>query len=86
MMSGVDISDPVVKQDGVEFTATRDGVEQRFLAHREGLEDLDYSVFETAGALLKAFNRHQGQIANVAGKALDQGTRRGETVVLQSLL
>ncbi len=85
MMSGVDITDPVVRQDGVEFTATRNGVEQRFLAHREGLQDLDYSVFETAAALLKAFNRHQGQIANIAGKALDLGAR-AETVVLQSLL
>ncbi len=85
MMSGVDITDPVVRQDGVEFTATRNGVEQRFLAHREGLQDLDYSVFETAAALLKAFNRHQGQIANIAGKALDLGAR-AETIVLQSLL
>ena len=84
-MSGVSISNPVVKLDGVEFTATRGDVEQRFLAHREGLQDLDYSVFETADALLKAFNRHQGQIAKVAGNALDAGGR-GHTVVLQSLL
>jgi len=86
MMSGVNISDPVVKQDGVEFTATRNGVQQRFLAHRQGLQDLDYSVFETAAALLKAFDRHQGQIAKIAGRALDCGAGRGETVVLQSLV
>jgi hypothetical protein len=85
-MSGVSISNPVVKADGVEFTASRGEVEQKFLAPREGLQDLDYSVFETAEALLKAFNRHQGQIANIAGKALDEGRRGGQTVVLQSLL
>lgn len=85
-MSGVSISNPVANLDGVEFTATRDGVEQRFLAHREGLQDLDYSVFETADACLKAFNRHQGQVANIAGKAMDAGRRDGQTVVLQSLL
>jgi hypothetical protein len=61
-------------------------VEQRFLAHREGLQDLDYSFFETEEALLKAFKRHQGQIANIAGKAMDLGRREGQTVVLQSLL
>jgi hypothetical protein len=85
-MSGVSISNPVVKPDGVEFTATRGAAEQRFLAHREGLQDLDYSVFETAEALLKAFSRHLGQIANIAGKTMDHGTREGQTVVLQSLL
>jgi hypothetical protein len=85
-MSGVSISKPVVKMDGVEFTATRGGVQQKFLAHREGLQDLDYSIFDTAEALLKAFNRHQGQVANIAGKALDQGGASGEIVVLHSLL
>jgi hypothetical protein len=85
-MSGVNISNPVAKPDGVEFTATRGTVEQKFLAHREGLQDLDYSVFDTTEGLLKAFNRHQGQIANIAGKALDAGRRGGEPVVLQSFL
>jgi hypothetical protein len=85
-MSGVNISDPVATKDGVEFTATRDGVVQRFLAHREALQDVDYSIFETEAALLKAFHRHQGQIANIAGKALNEGRRGERAVVLQSLL
>jgi hypothetical protein len=85
-MSGVSISDPVAKEDGVEFTATRNGVERKFLAHREALQDLDYSFFETAESLLKAFHRHQGQIAAIAGRAMDQGGGAGATVVLQSLL
>jgi hypothetical protein len=86
MMSGVSISNPVANLDGVEFTATRGKVAQKFLAHREGLQDVDYSVFETTEALLKAFQRHQGQIANIAGKALDAGRLGNQTVVLQSLL
>jgi len=86
MSGGVSISNPVANADGVEFTATRGGVEQRFLAHREGLQDLDYSIFDTAQALMNAFERHQGQIANIAGKAMDGGRRDGQTVVLQSLL
>lgn len=85
-MSGVSISNPVANVDGVEFTATRGSVAQKFMAHREGLQDLDYSVFETAEALLKAFERHRGQIANIAGKALDKGRSGAEVVILQSLL
>lgn len=85
-MSGVSISDPVATQDGVEFTATRNGVAQRFLAHREALQDLDYSFFETEEALLKAFHRHEGQVARIAGHALDEGRRGNQAVVLQSLL
>lgn len=85
MMSGVSISNPVAREDGVEFTATLGDVQQRFLAHREALQDLDYSFFETSEALLKAFGRHLGQIAKIAGGAMDQGGR-AETVVLQSLL
>jgi hypothetical protein len=85
-MSGVSISNPVATKDGVEFTATRDGVVQRFLARREALQDLDHSYFETEAALLKAFRRHEGQVANIAGKALNDGRRGNDTVVLQSLL
>lgn len=85
-MSGVSISNPVAKEDGVEFTASRGGVQQRFLAHREALQDLDYSVFDTSEALMKAFDRHQGQIAKIAGNAMQQGGPEGKTVVLQSLL
>jgi uncharacterized protein DUF1488 len=85
-MSGISLSNPVAKVDGVEFTATRGDEERRFLAHREALQDLDYSVFETAEALLKAFDRHQGQIAKIAGGAMDQGDGDGRTVVLHSLL
>ena len=85
-MSGVSISNPVARQDGVEFTATRGDEERRFLAHREALQDLDYSVFETAEALLKAFDRHQGQIAKIAAGAMDQRDGGATTVVLRSLL
>lgn len=85
-MSGVNISNPVASLEGVEFTATRGGVTQQFMVHREGLQDLDYSVFETAQALLNAFERHQGQIAKVAGRALDEGRGGAQMVILQSLL
>jgi hypothetical protein len=85
-MSGISISNPVAKEDGVEFTATRGDAQWKFLAHREALQDLDYSVFETAEALLKAFDRHQGQIAKIAGGAMDQENGGGTTVVLHSLL
>jgi len=86
-MAGVSISNPVVQRlDGVEFTGTRDGVAQKFLAHREGLEDVDYNQFETAEAMMQAFERHKGQVALVAAKALDSGKGGGPTVVLHSLL
>jgi uncharacterized protein DUF1488 len=85
-MSAVSISNRVAKGDGVEFTATRAGTERKFLAHREALQDLDYSFFETAEALLKAFDRHQGQIAKIAGGVMDEADGGGTTVVLHSLL
>lgn len=85
-MSGVSISNPIARPDGVEFTAVRDGVAQQFLAHKEALQDLDYSYFETDAALLKAFARHAGQVANIAGRALNEGKRGDRPVVLRSLL
>lgn len=86
-MASVSISDPVAQRlDGVEFTGTRAGVTQRFMVHREGLEDLEYNVFETSEALMEAFNRHKPHIAEVAAKALDAGQGGNGTLVLQSLL
>lgn len=86
-MAGVSITSPVAQSlDGVEFTGTRAGVTQKFMVHREGLEDLDYNVFETSDALLQAFERHKDHIADVAGKALDAGQGGNGTLVLQSLL
>ena len=86
-MAGVSISNPVaLRLDGVEFTGTRAGVSQRFMVHREGLEDLEYTVFETTEALLQAFDRQKTHIAEVAAKALDAGQGGSGTFVLQSLL
>jgi hypothetical protein len=86
-MASVSISTPVAQRlDGVEFTGTRAGVAQRFMVHREGLEDLEYNVFETPEALLQAFDRHKTHIAEVAARALDAGQGGSGTLVLQSLL
>jgi len=86
-MASVSISNPVAQRlKGVEFTGTRAGVTQRFMVHREGLEDLEYNVFETTEALLQAFDRHKTHIAAVAAKALDAGQGGSGTLVLQSLL
>ncbi len=86
-MASVSISNPVAQRlEGVEFTGTRAGVTQRFMVHREGLEDLEYNVFETSEALLQAFDRHKTHIAEVAARALDGGRGGSGTLVLQSLL
>jgi len=86
-MASVSISDPVARRlEGVEFTGTRAGVTQRFMVHREGLEDLEYNEFQTTEALLQAFDRHKTHIAQVAAKALDAGQGGSDTLVLQSLL
>ena len=86
-MAGVSISNPVAQRlDGVEFTGTRAGVSQRFMVHREGLEDLEYNVFESTEALLQAFDRQKTHIAEVAAKALDAGQGGSGIFVLQSLL
>ena len=86
-MAGVSISNPVAQRmEGVEFTGTRGSVTQRFMVQREGLEDLEYNEFETVAALMEAFDRHKGHIANVAAKALDAGQTSAGTLVLQSLL
>ena len=86
-MASVSISNPVAQRlVGVEFTGTRGGAAQRFMVHREGLEDLEYNVFETTEALMEAFDRHKSHIAEVAAKALDAGQGGNGTLVLQSLL
>lgn len=86
-MASVSISDPVAQRlDGVEFTGTRAGTTRRFMVHREGLEDLDYNLFETTEALMAAFDRHKHHIAEAAGKALDAGQGGSGTLILQSLL
>jgi hypothetical protein len=85
-MASLSISNPVVGLDGVEFTGTQDGLAQKFLVYRDALEDLEYQLFETDEALMQAFSRHRGHIAEVAAKALDEGKGGGKTVLLQSLL
>ena len=83
---GVSISDARAQGlEGVVFTGSQDGVQRRFLAAREGLEDLEYNVLETAEALMEAFQRQQAQVALVAAKALQEGAP-GDPVLLQSLL
>lgn len=83
---GVNISDARAQGlEGVVFTGSQDGVQRRFLATREGLEDLEYNVLETAEAMMEAFHRQQAQVALVAAKALQDGTA-GDPVLLQSLL
>ena len=85
-MGGVSIANARAEGlDGVVFTGTLDGAERRFLVAREGLEDLEYTVLESAEALLDAFQRHAPQVALVAAQALQQGAG-GDPVVLQSLL
>jgi len=85
-MGSLSISNPVVALDGVEFTGAQGGIEQKFLVYRDALEDLEYQLFETDEALMQAFARHRGHIAQVAAKALGEGKGGGKTVLLQSLL
>ena len=85
-MTSVSISNPSASIDGVEFTGRRGALEQKFLVHREALEDLEYNVFEKPEELQVAFDRHRGLIGLVAAKALDEGLGGNSTVVLQSLL
>jgi hypothetical protein len=85
-MSSLSISNAVAGLDGVEFTGTLDGVEQKFVLYRDGLEDLEYQLFETDEALLQAFAKHRLHIAEVATKALGEGKGGAQPVVLQSLL
>lgn len=86
-MGGVIISNPQAQGlEGVAFTGAQDGVERRFLALREGLEDLEYAMLESAEAMLSAFQRQQAQVALVAAQALRSAPPGDEPVVLQSLL
>jgi hypothetical protein len=83
---GVNISDARAQGlEGVAFTGSLDGVQRRFLAAREGLEDLEYTVLETPEAMMEAFQRQQAQVALVAAQAIDSGAA-GDPVLLQSLL
>ncbi len=85
-MPGVSISNPVAQRlEGVEFTGTCNGAQQRFRVQREDLEDLDFNAFDSATSLLQAFERHKGHIAEVAERSF--GNReRPPVVVLRSLL
>jgi hypothetical protein len=84
-MASLSISGPVASLDGVEFTGTRNGIEQKFIVYRDGLEDLEYKLFENDEALLEAFTRHRLHIAQVAAKALDEGQGGPKMVILQNL-
>lgn len=85
-MNILSISNPVAGLDGIEFTGTRDGVEQKFVLYRDGLEDLEDRLFDDDAALMQAFMRHRAHIAEVAAKALDEGKGGPRMVVLQTLL
>lgn len=85
-MASLSIANPVPNLDGIEFTGTRDGVEQKFVLYRDGLEDLEYKLFDTDEDLMQAFLRHRLHIAKVAAKALDEGKGGPKAVVLESLL
>ncbi|HSI53228.1 MAG: DUF1488 family protein [Ramlibacter sp.] len=84
-MASLSISNPVASLDGVEFTGTRDGVEQKFIVYRDGLEDIEYKLFETDEAMMEAFTKHRLHIAEVAAKALDEGKGGPKMVILQNL-
>lgn len=85
-MGSVSILNPVAALDGVEFTGAVGGFQQKFLVYRDALEDLEYKLFETDEAMMLAFSRHRGHIAEVAAKALDEGKGGSKIVLLQTLL
>jgi len=85
-MPSLSISNPAASLDGIEFIGTRAGVEQKFIVYRDALEDLEYQLFETDEALMKAFHRHKAHIAQVAAKALDDGRGGAGIVLLQNLM
>ena len=86
-MPNVSISDAKAQGlEGVSFRASAHGANQEFLVSREGLEDLEYNLFETAEAMMEAFHRQQEQIALVVAKALHEGAGGQPTIVLHSLL
>ncbi len=85
-MASLSISDAVAGLDGIEFTGTAGALRQRFVLYRDGLEDLEYKLFETDEAMMQAFARHKLHIAKVAAKALDEGKARPGMIVLQTLL
>jgi hypothetical protein len=72
--------------DGVCFTASADGAQQEFMVTRESLEDLEYTMLESAQAMLQAFERQRAQIGLVAAKAMQEGPPGRPVVTLQSLL
>ncbi|MDB5872029.1 MAG: hypothetical protein JWQ07_1471 [Ramlibacter sp.] len=85
-MASLSISNPVASLDGIEFIGTRGGVDQKFVLYRDGLEDLEYKLFETDDALMQAFSRHRSHIAEVAAKALDEGRGGPKIVILENLM
>lgn len=85
-MASLSIENPAPNLDGIEFTGIRDGVEQKFVLYRDGLEDLEYKLFDTDEDLMQAFLRHRAHIAEVAAKALDEGKGGPKMVVLETLL
>jgi hypothetical protein len=86
-MPNVSISDAKAQGlEGVSFVAFANGAQQAFLVSREGLEDLEYNLFETAEAMMEAFHRQQAQIELVVAKALHEGPSGGAPIVLHSLL
>ncbi|MBG9386681.1 DUF1488 family protein [Caenimonas aquaedulcis] len=84
-MARLSISNPVAGLDGVEFLGIRDGVAQKFVLYRDGLEDIEDKLIETDDELLDAFSKHAAHIAQVAAKALDDGKGGPKPVVLQTL-
>jgi hypothetical protein len=85
-MGSVSITHAETGLDGVEFTATRDGVAQQFVLYRDGLEDLEFRLFESDEELMSAFARHRLHIARVAARAWDAARGGGRPIVLQSLM
>lgn len=85
-MAGLSIANPVATLNGIEFDGTLGDIAQRFLLHREALEDLDYKILETGPEMMEAFKRHRSLIAEVAGKVIQEGRGGPRTILLQSLL
>ena len=85
-MASVSILNPVANMDGIEFIGNRGGVEQKFLLHREALEDIEYKVLETGPEMMQSFIRHKILIAEVAAKVLDDTGASAKTKLLQSLI
>ncbi len=85
-MTDISIANPEARGlDGVAFTGTRGGAAHSFLVPREALEDVEYTMLETADAMLDAFGRLQDRVAQEAARALDAG-RTGTPIVIDTLV